>query len=90
MIPTVYLVGLEGREPRHLYGSLSHLITRAGEELHPGRYYVLMTPVDPDLGTRHSQLATPQDWGTLEVRGPGDWTLRSLAGLQAGPGYVVV
>lgn len=30
------------------------------------------------------------DWGTLEIRGPGDWCLRSLAGLQAGPGYLVV
>jgi hypothetical protein len=88
MTSTYYELGLSGHA-----GCVScdlAALYRIGEGLPPGSYWIQEhRRRETDL-PEWSELSIDADWGTLEVRGPGDWTLRSLAGVVAGPGYIVV
>ena len=56
-------------------------VFKATETLPPGSYWIVQ---------RFPRKFAPVDWGTLEIRDRGDWTLRGPQGLQVGPSYAVV
>jgi hypothetical protein len=80
--PAFYELGRSGRLPSIYAGPHLADLEQLARILPPATYYILAVE---DEG---SEPWTRTDWGTLDVRGPDDWTLRSLAGLQAGPAYL--
>lgn len=83
---TYYELGLSGRSPCISCSTLDDLL-RISPHLPPGRYWITCRECGESVdGTAWEEA---EDWGVLEVRNPADWSLESLAGLKAGPGYVI-
>ena len=84
-----YELGLSGRDVCASCRSLPDLF-RAGDQLAPGDYWIQEITEYSSTGWMWYLDSEPRDWGTLDVRGPDDWLLRSLDGMLLSPGYVIV
>jgi hypothetical protein len=82
-----YELGRSGREACCSCTTFADL-GRAGAQLAPGEYWIKKVEWILDECLEWAELLC--DYGTLEVTGDGDWCLRTLSGLQAGPGYLVI
>ncbi len=89
MTRSFFALGLSGHDACASCCGLLDLL-HAGDQLAPGDYWIQEVTQTSAYGFQWYLAYEPLDWGTLEVRPRGDWCLRSLAGLQAGPGYLVV
>ncbi len=85
--PRIYAVGRSGH-PTCLWSDHDRLLT-LHEVLQPGSYWI--SECEPGLmNTPWALIPEADDWGTLTIGQDGTWCLRSLAGMEAGPGYVIV
>jgi len=85
-MPAYYEIGPSGRGPCLTCRTDDDLL-RLGGMMPPGKYWITRTELHESVDGVKWQES--EDWGVLVVRSPEDWHLESLAGMEAGPGYLL-